>query len=252
MKQRALTLAGVALATLVLPGIAAAATATTSADLNMRAGPSTSFPVVEVVPDNAALTLHGCIDGYSWCDVTWDGVRGWVSANYLETYWESNYRPVIVYGARADIPIVTFAVDTYWDSYYRERPWYGKRSYWRGYWRDNRRDIRAERFEGRQEDRADRARDRRDDRADRRQDRRDDRLGDRKEKRDANKAERRENRADRRQEQRREKRSERRRSSERSAERQASNAGYPASKPRSREGYFVDTARWFAEPEGRC
>ena len=32
-------------------------------DLNMRAGPSTSFPVVTTIPSDTQVTINGCING---------------------------------------------------------------------------------------------------------------------------------------------------------------------------------------------
>jgi uncharacterized protein YraI len=194
MRRYLLPIAAALLASAALPSVAAAANAEVTTDLNMRAGPSTSFPVVEVIPDDANVTVHGCVSGYGWCDVTWRSARGWVHGDYLRYFYSNRYIPLTEYATIVDVPIVTFSVDTYWDSYYRNRPWYGRRAYWRDVWRDNRRDIR----EDRREDRADRRRDRREDRAERREERRDARQDRRRENRAERRQERRENRAERR------------------------------------------------------
>jgi uncharacterized protein YraI len=152
MRRYALSLAAAFLATAAVPSVAAAANAMVTADLNMRAGPSTSFPVVEVIPDDGQVTVHGCIGAYQWCDVTWQDARGWVSSDYLTYSYQNRYVPLVEYGERADIPIIVFSVGSYWDDYYRDRPWYGQRSRWVSVWRDDRRGIR----DGRRGDRADR------------------------------------------------------------------------------------------------
>jgi uncharacterized protein YraI len=217
MKHYLMPLAASFVAIVAAPSFAAAQDARVTADLNMRAGPSTNFPVVDVIPESAPVNVHGCVKGYSWCDVSSQGSRGWVSANYLTYASGGSYVPLLSYTEEIDVPIISFSVGSYWDSYYRDRPWYGRRSIWRDRWRDNWRDIRRD-------ERADRRRDRRDDRADRRGDRREDRAERRENRREAirdrrreNRAERREDRRDARTERRRENRAERR--SERRTER---------------------------------
>jgi uncharacterized protein YraI len=187
----------------------------------MRAGPSTEFPVVDVLPDGAPVDVHGCVNGYRWCDETWRDARGWVSASYLQYSYQNRYVPIVEYGPRIDLPIIEFSVGSYWDSHYRGRPWYGQRTRWSREWRSERREDRVERREQRRDERVDRPRDRREDRVERRQDRREDRVDrrqDRRESRAAIRENRRDNRADRARD-RRENRAERRQRREIGAER---------------------------------
>ena len=97
----------------------------------MRAGPSTAFPVVDVVPGRTPVDVHGCVAGYSWCDVSADNNRGWVYAGYLSYPVRGSYVPLVEYVSEIDVPIVSFSVGSYWDSYYRGRAWYGERARWR-------------------------------------------------------------------------------------------------------------------------
>lgn len=53
------------------------------ADLNMRTGPSTAFPVITVLPANAIVSVFGCAQGSNWCNVAWNGASGWAYASYL-------------------------------------------------------------------------------------------------------------------------------------------------------------------------
>lgn len=199
MRRYLMPLAASLVATMAVPSLAAAQDAIVTTDLNMRAGPSTSFPVVAVVPESAPVDIHGCVDGYSWCDVSSQGDRGWVSASYLSYAANGSYVPLFDYASEAEIPIITYSVGSYWDSYYRDRPWYGRRAIWNSRWHDNWRNIRRH-------ERADRRRDRREDRADRRenrreaiQDRRRDARSERRQERVERRTERRVNRVERRQ-----------------------------------------------------
>jgi uncharacterized protein YraI len=146
------------------PAAALAQDAIVTIDLNMRAGPSTAFPVVDVVPGRTPVDVHGCVAGYSWCDVSTVGNRGWVYAGYLSYAARGSYVPLVEYVTEIDVPIISFSVGSYWDSYYRNRPGYGQRTQWRDRWQANWRDIRRDRRDNRVERRIDRREDRRDDR----------------------------------------------------------------------------------------
>ncbi len=211
IRRYVLPLAAAAVAVATMPGIAAAQQpAIVTTDVNMRAGPSTEFPVVDVIPDNDQVAVFGCIEEYEWCDVGWRDTRGWVAGEYLRYRRDTGYVPLIEYGPTLGLPVVVFSFDAYWDRYYRARPWYRERARWSRVWRD-RRDDRAERREDRREDRVDRRQDRREERVDRREDRRDvraDRRQDRRESRVERRVER-QDRADVRRENRREIRAER-------------------------------------------
>ena len=74
-----------ALILLALPVAPAfAQSAITMADLNMRTGPSTQYPVIVVVRRGSPVQLHSCLQGNSWCHVSHRGATGWVSGRYLE------------------------------------------------------------------------------------------------------------------------------------------------------------------------
>lgn len=126
-----LKVSAAALALLVLPAVAEAATAYSTANVNMRSGPSTRYPAVVVIPANARVEILGCMRDANWCDVTFARYRGWVSGSYLQTTYSKRrvyvdpqyYRPL-------GIPSVQFDVDTYWDRNYRSRDFYRDRDRW--------------------------------------------------------------------------------------------------------------------------
>lgn len=207
MNRLGILAAGLAMA-ISLPAIAEAASGFATANVNLRAGPSTGYPAVTVIPAGAGVNINGCMSGANWCDVEFRGIRGWVSGSYVQVGYQQRrvyvapeyYRPL-------GIPTVTFSVGNYWDRHYRGRDFYRERDMWddRGVRRppparwdggnrlppprwedDNRRrpDWREERRDDRRDVRRD---DRRDDRRDvRRDDRRDDRRDARRDNRPEN------------------------------------------------------------------
>lgn len=109
---------------------ALAATAQVTADLNLRAGPSTRYPVIATVPYGHSITVYGCLQGYSWCDVSWRGVRGWVSARYLSYRYADTWRPIPSWGARIGLPLITFSFNDYSYRHHRHYDWYRHRDRW--------------------------------------------------------------------------------------------------------------------------
>ncbi|MGG7519248.1 SH3 domain-containing protein [Allorhizobium undicola] len=120
------------MAALSAPVAAEAAQAFATANVNLRAGPSTQYPPVLVVPTGNRVEIFGCLSSANWCDVGYSGYRGWISGSYLQTTYSQRriyvdpdyYRPL-------GIPTVTFSVGSYWDRYYRGRDFYRERDRWR-------------------------------------------------------------------------------------------------------------------------
>ncbi|MBO0663229.1 SH3 domain-containing protein [Jiella sp. MQZ9-1] len=105
-------------------------------NVNLRAGPSTSYPAVDMVEAGEGLRVFGCLQTRSWCDVRYRGQRGWMSANYIAVASQS-------YRARREFdpysaPVITFSVDSYWGDHYRQRSWYRDRDRFRGDFREDR------------------------------------------------------------------------------------------------------------------
>lgn len=106
-----------------------------SAYVNLRAGPDARYPRVTLLRPGMAVTIYGCLDSWSWCDVGVDGWRGWISAAYVRYPYRDQRVVVASYGPRIGLPIVGFVLGTYWGDHYRNRTWYGERDRWerRGY-----------------------------------------------------------------------------------------------------------------------
>ncbi len=108
--------------------------------VNLRAGPSTRYPVVIVMPQSASLAVHGCVSDRSWCDVSWGGSRGWVSANYIYVIYNGR-RTVLTTSVVPAIGLATVAFTAaYWNTHYHAYPWHG---HWNHYHRDASRSVTA-------------------------------------------------------------------------------------------------------------
>jgi len=115
--------------------------AVTIKSTNLRAGPDRDYPVVTRLPQGYQVSVQGCLSDYTWCDVVFGGNRGWVYAGELGYSYQSRRVPIVDYGPRIGLPIISFSLGNYWDHYYRGRPWYGERDRWehRAYNRDDHR-----------------------------------------------------------------------------------------------------------------
>ena len=115
-------------AAIAAPAVATAQdlTATVELDLNMRAGPGPTYPVVTVIPANDSVVIYGCNDPLTWCDVAYGDFRGWAYAEYLI------YQTAPIPQAPTPPPPVVFEPETYWNTYYQTQPFYPQRDQWIG------------------------------------------------------------------------------------------------------------------------
>ncbi|MCY0385733.1 SH3 domain-containing protein [Robbsia sp. Bb-Pol-6] len=116
--------------TLPLAAQAQQAPAYTNGPTIMRAGPSQQYPEVARVQPGVPVSVMGCLQNYSWCDVGLPGARGWVHASRLNYPYQGSSVPLSNYGMAIGVPIVSFAIGPYWDEFYRGRPWFNDRDRW--------------------------------------------------------------------------------------------------------------------------
>src|SRR4051812_21282582 len=80
---RVLLLAGILNALVFSSSVAATAT-TTSGMTNVRAGPGRTYAVIKRVGGGSRVHVTGCLQDFSWCKGTVEGVDGWISATRLD------------------------------------------------------------------------------------------------------------------------------------------------------------------------
>jgi uncharacterized protein YraI len=114
----------------VSSGVAAAQNAATNRSTDVYAGPDDSYPVVGQLDADTPIDVRGCLDDWSWCDVSFPDSRGWVYAPDITYDYEGGYVPLYTYAPSLGIPVVTFTIGAYWDHYYHDRPWYRDRDDW--------------------------------------------------------------------------------------------------------------------------
>jgi uncharacterized protein YraI len=98
-----------AVALIALAGPAAALTADTTTELNLRAGPGAQYPVLAVAQPNSTLNVEGCVASGDWCKVTLGTAAGateaWAYSPYLTATLGQD--PVVVYDNIAPLNVQT-------------------------------------------------------------------------------------------------------------------------------------------------
>ena len=79
----------------------------TTTSVNDRAGPGTEYPILQTLPERTEITVYGCLQTLDWCDVDYNG-RGWMSADYIQAYYQDTYYALPRVAAYLQVPAVTF------------------------------------------------------------------------------------------------------------------------------------------------
>ncbi len=109
---------------------AMAENAVTTDPVSLRAGPDSAYPEVAQLDADTPLQVMGCLDDWSWCDVSVEDTRGWVYSPDISFEYQGGYVPFYSYAPGFGVPVVSFSIDAYWGSHYHDRPWFARRDEW--------------------------------------------------------------------------------------------------------------------------
>src|ERR1051325_2191021 len=112
---------GALAATLALPAAASGYTAYAVTDLNLRACEGTQCAALTVIPGGAAVNVIGTSNGWNY--VTYAGVTGYASANYLTVGYAQPRPPVVVGRPPGGLPL-PYPVFPVYPMYRYPRPFY--------------------------------------------------------------------------------------------------------------------------------
>ncbi len=107
---------------------ASAAEAYTTSSTWLRTGPDYSFPSIERIPRGALVDVIGCTDSYNWCDVDYEGERGWFAGNRLQFVYNGRRGSAVDLAPLLGLMILQFSFGNYWNDHYRDRPWFNERN----------------------------------------------------------------------------------------------------------------------------
>jgi uncharacterized protein YraI len=90
------TALSIAISLLAATGALASDWGCTTAGVNYRSGPATSYDKLGTIPAYTRLEVDHCSSEYgaNWCKVSWNGYSGWISSRYLSyelSYCEAHY-----------------------------------------------------------------------------------------------------------------------------------------------------------------
>jgi uncharacterized protein YraI len=120
-----------AAAAVVLPAVAGAQHyGYATRNVNVRAGPDRSYPLVGWLQEGTEIEIFGCLDTWRWCDIQGGVYRGWVYSGFLAYSYEGGWATILETGPESGLPILSYTLDVYWNSYYANWPWYDQWVWW--------------------------------------------------------------------------------------------------------------------------
>ena len=99
-------------------------------NVNVRAGPDRSYPLVGWLQEGTEIEIFGCLDTWRWCDIQGGVYRGWVYSGFLAYPYDGGWATILEIGPESGLPVLSFTVDVYWNSYYTTWPWYDQWTWW--------------------------------------------------------------------------------------------------------------------------
>jgi len=97
---------------------------------SLVAGPGPDYPPVVDLSPGEPVQVYGCLAGFGWCDVSFQGYHGWFDGRLLAYPYNGVRVTLLGFGAQIGLPVVDFSVEDYWGRYYRDRPFYRDRARW--------------------------------------------------------------------------------------------------------------------------
>jgi uncharacterized protein YraI len=85
--------------------------ATAWTDLNLRAGPGPIYKIRGVIPANETVAVDGCLEGATWCKVSYAGIEGWAAGDYLTANIDNAPVPLTVVGPKLVLNSVTYTAN---------------------------------------------------------------------------------------------------------------------------------------------
>ncbi|MTI18780.1 hypothetical protein E1162_16155 [Rhodobacteraceae bacterium RKSG542] len=76
-------LASLFICTVLTSPSALAYTGSVTANVNLRQGPGTTYPVVNTIPQGTQVSVDNCDESGSWCAISHEGANGFISGEYL-------------------------------------------------------------------------------------------------------------------------------------------------------------------------
>ena len=129
--RRSLLLAAILSAGLLAPTLANAQYyGYVTRNVNVRAGPDRSYPLVGWLQEGTEIEIFGCLDTWRWCDIQGGVYRGWAYSGFLAYPYEGGWATILETGPESGLPMLSFTLDVYWDSYYTTWPWYDQWPWW--------------------------------------------------------------------------------------------------------------------------
>jgi uncharacterized protein YraI len=128
--MRSALIIGGLMAVLAVPATARNYDAYIVSGASLVAGPGADYPSVADLSPGEPVQVHGCLEGFTWCDVSFQGYRGWFDGRLLAYPYNGVRVTLRGFGAQIGLPVVAFSVEDYWGRYYRDRPFFRDRARW--------------------------------------------------------------------------------------------------------------------------
>jgi uncharacterized protein YraI len=129
--RRALLLATMAIAAVLAPApVDAQYYGYATRNVNVRAGPDRSYPLVGWVQAGAEVEIFGCLESWRWCDIQAGVYRGWAYTGFIAYPYDGGWATIRDIGPESGLPLLAFELDVYWNAWYTTWPWFAQWPWW--------------------------------------------------------------------------------------------------------------------------